>query len=95
MKNRSLPLLLTILPALVLSASGCTLAPTVCPAVGFVDLGPVELDLSALPAVTSVSACFGVDAADLVLHRTTPGHLAHARPLAAVASYVLGDSQTS
>ncbi|SDP83068.1 hypothetical protein SAMN04487914_1508 [Arthrobacter sp. ok909] len=58
MKNRSLPrLLLTLLPALVLAASGCT--PTACPAVGFVNLGPVELDLSGLPAGTSVSACFG------------------------------------
>ncbi|GAA4032906.1 hypothetical protein GCM10023063_15330 [Arthrobacter methylotrophus] len=53
--------MLAMLPALVvaLSASGCT--PAVCPAVGFVNLGPVELDLSGLPAGTSVSACFGVN----------------------------------
>ncbi|AXJ10262.1 hypothetical protein CFN17_12025 [Arthrobacter sp. PM3] len=54
-----LPLLLTTLPAFVLTASGCTPAPLVCPAEGFVNLDPVRLDLSALPAVTSVSACFG------------------------------------
>lgn len=59
MKNRSLPLLLTTLPALILAAAGCTPTPTACPAVGFVNLGPVQLDLSALPGVRSVSACFG------------------------------------
>jgi hypothetical protein len=60
MKNRSVPgLLLTMLPVLMLGMSGCT--PTACPAVGFVNLGPVELDLSALPAGTSVSVCFGVN----------------------------------
>jgi hypothetical protein len=59
MKNRTLPgLMLAMLPALVLCVSGCT--PEVCPAAGFVNLGPVELDLSGLPAGTSVSACFGV-----------------------------------
>ncbi|MGO4857073.1 hypothetical protein [Arthrobacter sp. 2MCAF14] len=60
MRTRTLPvLLLTLLPALVLSASACT--PTACPAVGFVNLGPIELDLSGLPAGTKVSACFGVN----------------------------------
>lgn len=60
MRNLTLPaLLLAILPALALSASGCT--PTACPALGFVNLGPVELDLSGLPAGTKVSACFGVN----------------------------------
>ncbi|XAS62572.1 hypothetical protein VUN84_09445 [Micrococcaceae bacterium Sec5.8] len=60
MKAKSSALLL-VLPTLVLTASGCTPDPIVCPAVGFVNLGPVELDLSALPAGTSVSACFGVN----------------------------------
>lgn len=61
MRNRALPALLplTLLLALVLSASGCT--AEVCPAVGFVNLGPVELDLSGLAAGTEVSACFGVN----------------------------------
>ncbi|MGO4582954.1 hypothetical protein AB4Z38_03550 [Arthrobacter sp. 2RAF6] len=61
MKTRGLPgLMLAMLPAVVLAlaASGCT--PEACPAVGFVNLGPVELDLSGLPGGTTVSACFGV-----------------------------------
>lgn len=60
MKSRGLPrLLLAMLPPLVLAASGCT--QTACPAIGFVNLGPVELDLAAMPAGTTVSACFGVN----------------------------------
>lgn len=34
---------------------------TACPAIDFVNLSPVELDLTALPAGTSVSACFEVN----------------------------------
>lgn len=60
MKNGS-RLAVLILPAFLLGASGCMPAPTACPAVGFVNLGPVQLDLSDLPNVSSVSACFGVD----------------------------------
>ena len=60
MKNRTLSgLLLAMLPALRLGASGCT--QTYCAAVGFTNLSPVELELAALPADTSVSACFGVN----------------------------------
>ena len=60
MKARSLQaLLLSILLALVLAASGSI--PTACPAVGFVNLNPLELDLSGLPAGTTVPACFGVN----------------------------------
>lgn len=58
MKVRSLSALLILLPSLML-VTGCT--ATVCPAVSFVNTNPVELDLSALPAGTTVSACFGVD----------------------------------
>lgn len=47
------------MPALLLGSSGCT--TNACPASGFVNLGPVELNLSALPAGTTVSACFGVN----------------------------------
>jgi hypothetical protein len=60
MRNRSLPLLLTMLPALVL-ATGCTPVPTVCPAVGFVNLDAVQLDLSGVPDAIAVSACFGIN----------------------------------
>ncbi|OOP59267.1 hypothetical protein BMF89_21305 [Arthrobacter sp. SRS-W-1-2016] len=44
---------------LTLSVTGCT--QKVCPAGGFVNLGPGELDLSGLPGGTKVSARFGVN----------------------------------
>lgn len=58
MKNRSLSALLMILPLML---TGCTPAPTACPAVGFVNLDAVQLDLSGVSGALAVSACFGVD----------------------------------
>lgn len=58
MKTRlSAAMLPALLPALVL-ATGCTPAPTACPAVGFVNLDAVELDLSGVPGALRASACF-------------------------------------
>ncbi len=58
MKNRPLAALLMLLPLML---TGCTQAPVACPAVGYVNLGPVELDLSGVPGVLSVSACYGIN----------------------------------
>lgn len=58
MKNRSLAALLMLLPLMLVS---CTPAPVVCPAVGFVKLDAVQLDLSGVPGAVDVSACYGVN----------------------------------
>lgn len=57
MKIRSLAALM-LLPLMLV---GCSSEKVACPAVGFVNLGPVELDLSGVPGALAVSACFGTN----------------------------------
>jgi hypothetical protein len=59
MKNRSLSALLMLLPLLL--ATGCTPAPVACPAVGYVNLDAVQLDLSGVSGALAVAACFGTN----------------------------------
>ncbi|RKR29801.1 hypothetical protein [Arthrobacter oryzae] len=58
MKNRSLVALLMLPPLMLV---GCAPEKLACPAMGYVNLDAVQLDLSGVPGVLAVSACFGTN----------------------------------